>query len=70
VSAVLDSPEAPPARDPKKVRAGQIGAEARWHERTPRVLHIEDLTIEQRRLVLALVEAARSAKPAPQPSQP
>jgi hypothetical protein len=29
----------------------------------PRVVKLEDLTPEQRRLVLALIEAARSARP-------
>lgn len=44
-------------KDSAKVRAGRIGAEVRW--RRPRVVHLEELSGEQRRLVLALIEAAR-----------
>jgi hypothetical protein len=40
-----------------KVRAGRIGAEVRW--RQPRVVRLDGLTGEQRRLVLALIEAAK-----------
>jgi hypothetical protein len=50
------------AKNPDKVRAGRIGAEVRWH--APRTVDIADLTGEQRRLVLALVAAARAAKAA------
>jgi hypothetical protein len=42
-----------------KVRAGTIGAHTRWGD-TPRVVRLDDLTPPQRRLVLALVEAARA----------
>jgi hypothetical protein len=45
-------------KDPKRIRAGQIAARARWGE--PRVLRLDDLSAEQRRLILALVNAARS----------
>lgn len=47
-----------------KAEAGALGGHRRWAGHAPKVLHIEDLTAEQRRLVLALVEAARSARPA------
>lgn len=40
-----------------KVRAGRIGAAVRW--RQPRVVRLDDLTGEQRRLVMALIDAAR-----------
>ncbi len=50
------------SKNPIKVRAGRIGAEARWGPPGTRVVKIGDLTIEQRRLVLALVDAARAVK--------
>ena len=46
-------------KDPTKVRAGHLGAERRWGPPGTRTVKIGDLTPEQRRLVLALVEAAR-----------
>ena len=46
-------------KDAVKVRAGTIGARRRWGE--PRVLRLDQLSPEQRRLVLALVEAAKAA---------
>ncbi len=46
------------AKDPTKVAAGTLGARARWGE--PRVIRLDDLTAPQRRLVLALVSAAKS----------
>jgi hypothetical protein len=49
-------------KDPAKVRAGQIGAETRWHQ--PRVVHLDELSGEQRRLVLALVAAAKAGRKA------
>lgn len=45
------------AKNPVRVRAGQIGARVRWGE--PRVVRLDDLTSEQRALVMALVNAAR-----------
>lgn len=53
-SGLLDSP----AKNPVKVRAEQIGARTRWGAE-PRVLRLDELTGPQRRLVLALVDAAR-----------
>jgi hypothetical protein len=50
-------------KDPTKVRAGKIGARARWGE--PRVARLDDLTLPQRRLVLALIEAARAEQERP-----
>jgi hypothetical protein len=44
----------------KRARAGRIGARRRWGE--PGVLDLADLTPPQRRLVLALVDAARNEK--------
>ncbi len=49
------------SKDPTKVRAGRIGAEARWGPPGTRTVKIGDLTVEQRRLVLALVDAAKKA---------
>ena len=46
-------------KDPAKVRAGLIGARARWGDQPARVVRLDDLTAPQRRLVLALVAAAR-----------
>ena len=55
-----------PTKDPVKVRAGAIGARARWDGHDTRVVRLGDLTPEQRRLVLALISAAReNAKAAP-----
>jgi hypothetical protein len=53
---------APPRgrKDPAKVAAGEKGARSRWGP--PRVVRLDDLTPEQRRLVLALVDAARSSE--------
>jgi len=52
------------SKDPTKARAGRMGAEARWGPVGTRVVKIGDLSVEQRRLVLALVNAAKEA-PAP-----
>jgi hypothetical protein len=52
-------------KDPIKVRAGQTGARKRWGEE-PRVVRLDDLTPAQRRLVLALVEAARAESRPPE----
>jgi len=45
-------------KDPVKVAAGKIGARTRWGEQ-PRVVRLDELTADQRRLVLTLVEAAK-----------
>jgi hypothetical protein len=50
-------------KNPVKVRAGQIGSRARWGP--PRHVRLDSLTIEQRNIVLALVEAAKAAKEEP-----
>jgi hypothetical protein len=50
------------AKNLAKVRAGKIGARSRWGP--PRVVRLHDLTPDQRRLVLALVEAARTSEKA------
>lgn len=47
-------------KDPKKVAAGQKGAATRWGE--PRVVRLDELTPAQRRLVLALIDAAKEKK--------
>ena len=50
-----------------KADAGRLGARARWGD-TPRVVRLDDLSRSQRRLVLALVDAARQES-AETPSQ-
>jgi hypothetical protein len=56
------------SKDPEKVRAGKLGAESRWHQ--PKVVDLGELSPPQRRLVLALVDAARSEKAAPGEAAP
>jgi len=46
------------SKNPVKQRAGQLGARRRWGE--PGVVRLDQLTAPQRRLVLALVDAARA----------
>ena len=48
--------------DPRLKEAGRRGAARRWGPAGTQVVKIGDLTPAQRHLVLALVEAARSAK--------
>jgi hypothetical protein len=55
------APSVAPLKDPAKVRVGMLGARARWGE--PRTVRIDDLTPDQRRLVLALIDAARQPAP-------
>ena len=43
-----------------KAEAGALGARKRWGP--PRIVRLDDLTTDQRRLVLALVAAARETK--------
>lgn len=49
-----------PAKDPAKVRAGSIGGRTRWAGHARKMVRLDDLTAPQRRLVLALVEAAKN----------
>jgi hypothetical protein len=44
-------------KNPKKVASGKKAAAARWGD--PRIVRLDDLTPAQRRLVLALVDAAK-----------
>ena len=46
------------AKNPVKVRAGTIGARTRWGPE-PRVIRLDELSAPQRRLVVALVAAAK-----------
>jgi hypothetical protein len=48
-------------KDPIKQAAGRAGARARW-EGDRRTVRLGELTPEQRRLVLALVAAAKAEK--------
>jgi hypothetical protein len=52
-----------------KAEAGALGGRARWAGHEARVLRLDALTPEQRRLVMALVDAARSAPPGTAPGQ-
>ena len=45
-----------------KTAAGKLGARARWGD--PGVVNLSDLTPAQRRLVLALVDAAKAERKA------
>jgi hypothetical protein len=47
-------------KDPKAVRRGRLGARARWDGHSPRVVSLGSFTAEQRRLILALVDAAKA----------
>lgn len=66
---------APPGHDarpksPERVKSGRAGAQARWAGHTARVVRLDALTPEQRRLVMALVEAARQEAAAADESHP
>ncbi len=50
-------------RDPLKVKAGKIGAAVRWADHANKTVRIDDLTADQRRLVMALVAAAKKTGP-------
>ncbi len=53
-------------KDPAKVRAGQLGGRAKYADPARRTcVRIGDLTADQRRIVLALVDAARQTKSEP-----
>jgi hypothetical protein len=45
-------------KDPARVAAGHSGARKRWGP--PRILRLDTLTPQQRRLVLALLDAAKA----------
>jgi len=47
-------------KNPTKQRAGQIGARRRWGD--PGIVRLDELTAPQRRLVLALVDAAKAER--------
>jgi hypothetical protein len=48
------------AKDPTKVRAGQLGGRARWGtDHDAKIVKLDSLSVEQRALVLALVHAAK-----------
>jgi hypothetical protein len=53
------------SRDPVKVKAGRIGARKRWDGHTPRVVRLDALLPEERRVVEALLELKRSRERAP-----
>ena len=47
-------------KNPKRVEAGKKAAATRWGAE-PRVVRLDNLTPAQRRLVLALIDAAKEA---------
>lgn len=47
-------------KNPKMVAAGRLNARARWGDQ--RVVRLDELTPESRRLVLALIEAAKNGR--------
>jgi len=52
-------------KDPQRVAAGRRGMEVRWGNPANRkTVRLDSLTPDQRRLVLALVDAAKEAAPA------
>jgi len=50
----------PRIKNPLRVRAGHIASAARWGPPGTRTVRISDLTLEQRRLVVALIDAVKS----------
>jgi hypothetical protein len=52
-------------KNPAKVAAGKAGMRARWGAE-PRIVRLDDLNPPQRRLVLALIEAARKEQSGPE----
>ncbi len=48
-----------PEKNPVKVRAGLIGSRVRWGPE-PRIVRLDELSDPQRRLVVALIAAAKS----------
>ena len=45
-------------KNPVKVRAGQVGARKRWGD-YPRILRLDELPLEKRRIILALVDLGK-----------
>jgi hypothetical protein len=53
------------SKDAAKVRAGQIGSARRWGDpANRRVVRLDDLSVPQRAVVLALVDAAKASRKA------
>lgn len=50
-------------KDPVRVAAGLVGAHRRWGEQ-PRVVRLDELTPPQRAIIIALVDAHKSANAA------
>lgn len=62
----VDAPAAP--KSPRRVQAGRESARRRWAGHTAKVVRLDSLSGEQRRLVLALVRAAREEAAASDPA--
>jgi hypothetical protein len=56
-----------PAKNPAKVAGGHLGARRRWGE--PRILRLDQLTSQQRHLVLTLLEVTRDYETAARVSE-
>jgi hypothetical protein len=54
------------AKNPVYVESGRLGARRRWGTHAPKIVRLTDLTEAQRRLVVALIEAAK-AEPSDEP---
>jgi hypothetical protein len=52
-----------PTKNPRRVEAGRISARRRWGAQ-PRSVRLDELTMEQRAVIVALVEAAKKAQAA------
>lgn len=56
----------PATKNPDKVRAGKLGARAKWGpDYVRRVVRLDELTEPQRRVVLSLITAAKTAPDKP-----
>ena len=49
-------------KDPRKVKAGKASARARWGNEPPRHIRLDELDAPARRLVVALIDAARAER--------
>ncbi len=65
-SGLLDSRP----KNPTKVKAGKAGMAARWAGHIPLAVRLDDLDLAQRRLVVALINAAKEAAAAREEAAP
>jgi hypothetical protein len=50
-------------KDPEAIHRGRLGAAVRWKDHIPEQASLRNLTDEQKRLVVALLTAARADPP-------